>query len=99
MQDDAKTARAREIQRDIGRILLRDWDPIGVRDVPEAQDEYESYVGGVYQLLAAGSSPQRVAEHLSALETDRMGLNHVWPHDLLPVAEKLCRLDVRIKNE
>jgi hypothetical protein len=39
---------ARKIQESIRLVLLRDWDPIGVQDVPEAQDEYDSYVGGVY---------------------------------------------------
>jgi hypothetical protein len=46
--DDQRRAKA--IQESIREILLRDWDPIGVNDVPEAQDEYDSYVGGVYRL-------------------------------------------------
>lgn len=30
------------------------WDPIGVKDEPNAQDEYDSYLGGVYELLVSG---------------------------------------------
>jgi hypothetical protein len=30
----------------------------------EAQDEYHSYVGGVYRLLAAGATPDELAAHL-----------------------------------
>jgi hypothetical protein len=31
--------RLRQIRLEIGQILLKDWDPIGVADEPEAQDE------------------------------------------------------------
>ena len=58
----------------IREILLRDWDPIGVASIPEAQDEYDSYVGQVYQLLVAGPSAETVANHLVRIETERMGL-------------------------
>lgn len=35
---------AKQLQDAIAEILLREWDPIGVVDTPEAQDEYDSYV-------------------------------------------------------
>ena len=41
-------------------VLLHDWDPIGVQNVPEAHDEYDSYVSGIYQLLASGASDERI---------------------------------------
>jgi hypothetical protein len=72
---------------------------MGVRDVPEAQDEYDSYVGGVYRLLVSGSPPQAVAEHLCTVERERMALGQRQPADLLPVAKKLCRLNVRLGPE
>lgn len=52
----------------IGRILLEQWDPIGVAAVPAAYDEYDAYVGGVYQLLASGANVPAVADHLEAIE-------------------------------
>lgn len=55
--------RAREIQESIRLVLLHDWDPIGVQNEPAAQDEYDSYVGGVYRLLASGATEQQVADH------------------------------------
>jgi len=85
---------------DIRLILLHDWAPTGVEDVPEAQDEYDSYVGEVYRLLANGSSPLTVAGHLARIEHDTMGLpaiRHV--EDLLPVARKLTDLDVRLESQ
>jgi|SRR5438128_5344846 len=99
MDDQAKLRRAREIQAAIGKVLLQDWDPIGIRDVPEAQDEYDGYVGGVYRLLASGASPHDVATHLSTIESGRMGYTQAKPSDLLPVAEKLCRLSVRLQEK
>jgi hypothetical protein len=99
MNHQTRPTQAREIQAAIGRILLHDWDPIGVRDVPEAQDEYDSYVGGVYGLLVSGAPPQAIAEHLCAVERESMALGQRQPADLLLVAEKLCRLDVRLAPE
>ena len=99
MKDQAQITGAQEIQDAIRQILLQDWDPIGVRDVPAAQDEYDGYVGGVYRLLASAASPEAVAEHLRAIETERMGLRHSQAGDLLSVAHTLCRLSVRLKPE
>ena len=59
----------------IRRVLLDKWDPIGVREVPEAQDEYDGYVGGVYRLLTTGVSVPELAEHLVRIERDSMGLS------------------------
>ena len=92
-QDDS----ARQIQSAIQAILLREWDPIGVADVPSAHDEYDAYVGGVYRLLASGASAEAVAAHLSRLEATKMGLTSGSPEQLLPVARRLCALDVRLR--
>jgi len=89
--------RAREVQEQIRLILLHDCDPIGVQDESSAQDEYDSYVGGVYRLLADGASPRTVAEHLARIEGERMGLPSSVDRRV-PVATKLCGLNVRIAN-
>ena len=86
--------RAREIQASIARLLMEEWDPIGVRDAPEATGEYDAYVGGVYRLLASGASTESIAEHLAAIERDHMGLEGAHRVSLLAVAAKLVRLDV-----
>jgi hypothetical protein len=41
---------------EIRRILMGEWDPIGVSDTPEASDEYGLYIDGVYELLERGTS-------------------------------------------
>ena len=91
--------RAREIQRQIGEVLLRHWDPVGVANVPEAQDEYEAYVGSVYRLLASGASAQQIAEHLVDIETHQLGFKDTEVGMLIPLAERLKRLNVRLTSE
>ncbi len=66
------------LQAGIHNILINEWDPIGVRDQPLAQDEYDSYIPGIIRLLERGAPESRLAEHLDQLETIEMGLpaNH-----------------------
>jgi len=81
-----------EIHRQVDAVLLRDWDPIGVADVPQAQDEYRSYCRGVYDVAVHTRSAPAVAEHLLRVERDRMGLSFRSADALLPVAQKILHL-------
>jgi hypothetical protein len=98
MDADAKKKRALEIMEQIRQVLLHDWDPIGVSDVPEAQDEYDSYIGGVYRLLASGARPKAIAQHLATIQGDTIGLPVGTYKDLMPVARKLHYLEVRLES-
>ncbi len=91
-----RDARARQIGQNIRDVLLHEWDPIGVQDVPEAQDEYDGYVGGVYGLLVSGASAEQLAEHLWKIETDTMGLSAPDQAKVLPVARRLRGLYVKL---
>ena len=77
-------------------MLLHDWDPIGIRDVPDAGDEYDSYIGGVYRLLASGVSEDELVEHLWRIETVTMGLSSPDRDKLRPVARRLQDLKVKL---
>ncbi len=55
--------------------LLNEWDPIGVGHIPEARDEYDSYVDDLYTFICSHRSQQDVFEWLWALETRHMGLD------------------------
>lgn len=55
-------------------VLLREWDPIGVADTPNAQDEYDSYVPEIARMLGIGATAESIAAGLVAIETKRMGL-------------------------
>lgn len=86
--------RARDVQQRIVEVLLHHWDPIGVRDLSEAQDEYDGYVGGVYRLLLSATSDQLIIDHLYSIEVEAMGLNPREKARLLPVVQRLRTLDV-----
>ena len=62
-----------DIQEKIRPVLMAEWDPIGVDGIPEAADEYDSYIGGIYVLLRDGASDEKIAGHLAEIETKTMG--------------------------
>jgi hypothetical protein len=88
--------RSREIEDAIRQVLMRDWDPIGIADEPACADEYDSYIGGVYHLLASGADETRIASHLAAVQTEMMGLPKQAAF-LMDVAGRLREIDVSIK--
>ena len=80
--------RSREIRRHIRRVLMTEWDPIGVRDVPQASDEYDSYIGGFYELLKRGASEAEIGDCLRWIEVDQMGLTDASGNPLVPAATR-----------
>jgi hypothetical protein len=86
-----------EIQESIRLILWNDWDPIGIND-SGPDDEYDSYVGGIYRLLASGASEYQIVERLYQLETISMGIDGLREgrEGLKSVAEKLLKLNVSL---
>ena len=87
-------AASREYRRQIGRILLEQWDPIGVADEPMAADEYEEYVYGVFRLLLNGAPASAIAEHLAKVERERMGMDGASSSRNLAVANALRALSI-----
>jgi hypothetical protein len=73
----------------VGRIFLNDWDPIGVRGVAQAQDEYDQYVMPVARMIVAGESVMVLSNYLLGIETTAMGLAGN-PDRTRIVAEKLA---------
>ena len=72
-------------------VLLRAWDPIGVRGIPEAVDEYDSYAPAVLQLLESGASDRHIADYLTSVIRDRMELRPNPKADE-DIAAMLCEL-------
>lgn len=62
------------VRSQIRAILMAKWDPIGVNDVAEAADEYDSYIGGVYELLEQGASAESFRVYLRRIEIEAMEL-------------------------
>ena len=65
--------RARRYHLAIHEVLMNEWDPIGVQGVPEAQDEYNSYVSGVHSRLIRHVPRHELFEYLWSVETQHMG--------------------------
>ena len=53
-------AESRRIRVQIRRVLLHTWDPIGIQDEQNAQDEYDGYIGRIYGLLGEWRSRLRI---------------------------------------
>jgi hypothetical protein len=80
---DAKE-RSGAIRNAIRQILMQKWDPIGVKDVPEAADEYDMYIDDICCLLKREASDEELSKHLVKIETERMGLSDANGKPLLP---------------
>ncbi len=77
-----------------GKVLIRGifvdvWDPLGIIDEPTAQDEYDSYLGGMYKLLGRSASSEEIIAYLREIETDHMGIK--------PNEQVLAEVAVRLK--
>jgi hypothetical protein len=68
---------------------MEHWDPIGVSDVPEAADEYDRYLGGVYRLLECHATDEAIASHLRKIEVEWMGLVELDESRLPSIAQAL----------
>jgi hypothetical protein len=69
------------------RALLNEWDPIGVRTAPEAQDEYSGYAGGLARMLYEGAGVEALEAELRAA-LDHMGLTPIGTQER-EVAERI----------
>jgi hypothetical protein len=75
---------SREIRVKIRHILMDKWDPIGVKDEPMAADEYDRYIGDIFELLKRSATDEEIIDHLVYLETERMGLYDIERKPLVP---------------
>lgn len=65
---------AQRMQAVIKQALLKEWDPIGVGAIPEAKEEYDSYVPKIYEMLIQRKTKQEMFDYLWWVETEQMGL-------------------------
>jgi hypothetical protein len=64
----------------------------GINDLVE-DDEYNSYIAGVYRLLVSGASQLEISEHLRQIEITKIDLVSNHEHRKM-VADKLKGLNV-----
>jgi hypothetical protein len=66
---------SREVRRAIRNVFVEVWDPIGVMADPKwPRDEYDGYIGRVFELLVTGGSDKEIIEYLE-WEVRRMGMD------------------------
>jgi hypothetical protein len=85
-------AESRRIRVEIRSVLLNVWDPIGVKNEPSAQDEYDGYLGGLYELLTTGASDEAVQNHLWQIVAVNMGLDAAKKSDMKETVQALRRI-------
>ena len=56
----------------VRRFLIEEWDPIGVAGIPQAADEYDSYVGVVGRILREHGTTDEIARYLTDIRENHM---------------------------
>jgi hypothetical protein len=85
---------SRRIRVEIRRVLLDVWDPIGIRGEPNAQDEYDSYIGRIYELLTGDSPDRELSEYLFSVVYDLMGLDGATIGDMDATVNALRKIKI-----
>lgn len=83
---------AKRITSEIRLVLLDVWDPIGVANEPNAQDEYDCCLGGLFRLLTTDATDDQMAEFLSQQEIEHMGLGGVRKEAMYQTVAALRRI-------
>lgn len=89
---DARKIRALGVMNAIREILFVEWDPIGVNENQQLNDEYDSYIAPVYRLISERASAENLAKFLFEAEHE-LGMPAKSVDTLLPVAKKLLSLE------
>ena len=58
----------------VHNVMLHEWDPIGVSDNEDAQDEYDAYAGTICLMLQERRPAGELFKFLRFVETKHMGL-------------------------
>jgi len=84
----------------IRKILMDNWDPIGVKAIPEAQDEYDEYAWHLAGMLARNSSQDEIEAFLNHVETVMMGFdeNELTRKSHKNTAQKLIQLTANLRS-
>ena len=61
-------------------LLMQHWDPIGIRDVEECYDEYDSYIPSILSLMDSGAQIDELAQFLDQVVSEQMGLESNLAH-------------------
>jgi len=83
---------SRQIRVQIRHVLSEVWDPIGIKDEPNAQNEYDGYIGKLYDLLVSHADDSQFIDYLFWAVHDHMGLDAASRSDMETTVEALTRI-------
>jgi hypothetical protein len=86
---------SRRIRGQIRHVLLDVWDPIGIKDEPNAQDEYDGYIGRLYELLAGNATDAELSKYLYWVAHDQMGFEEAKASDMQATVAALKSIPIR----
>jgi hypothetical protein len=86
------------IQDSIRRVLIDEWDPIGIRGIPGAVAEYDAYIGRVHHILIGNRSAAELEECLRKIEKEDIGVS-TSSQVRRKVALELLALNVQIGKD
>lgn len=75
----------------VDKILWEDWDPIGVNNSSDGEDEYRGYVPSIIKLLIEGADVKKITKRLFEHANVNMGMSSIM-EDHEKVAKKLRAL-------
>lgn len=73
----------------IERVLLQQWDPLGVHEAPGPHKEYAPYAHDLFSLLMRGASDVQVERRLREIERDDLQRPELADRDLSAVVAAL----------
>ncbi len=72
-------------------VVNREWNPIGVPDLPE--DEYDAYIGAIASMIQNRSSDEVFLKYMKMVELEEMGLNQFNRDNALKVIAKFRTIE------
>ena len=76
----------------IHEVLLTQWNPFCIYDIPVCEDEYDSYIPGIIRLLTSGADEYKMTNHLRGLELHSIGFSESNSEKNKQVAQLLLQL-------
>jgi hypothetical protein len=70
-----RTQFQKAVLRRVDEVLHTIWDPIGISEIPEARDEYQSYVPKVAEFLFEQKKKEELEAYLHWLAIQHIGLS------------------------
>ena len=74
-------------------VLISDWDPIGIGDIPNLSDEYDGYIGSIINILRQKLPIEAIVVLLEKIEKTEMGIDNIDVKSLYDVAVKLKKIE------